>query len=251
MSRIAIVGAGRIGSTFGLHLSRAGHDVTMIARGARLEALLRDGAIVAVDGTRAKVSAAEQIDPNADYDLLLVTVLAHQVDGVLPSLAASRAPKVLFMFNAFVSLAPWRERVGADRFEVGFPNMMAFFDGDRLKSKVDGPGMVTTLSSAPWAKVLRDAGMPSEVEADMESYLKSHAAMVVPVMVAASWVWKRDHDLTWTEARRLVVAWREAFARTAAVKDLGGFGPSEPRELIDAMVAASPSPLPALSGIRP
>ena len=43
---IAIIGAGRIGSTFAYYFSRGGHEVTLIARGQRLEALQRDGAIV-------------------------------------------------------------------------------------------------------------------------------------------------------------------------------------------------------------
>ena len=54
--KIAIIGPGRIGSTFAFYLSRAKHEVTVIARGARLEALTRDAAIVAVDGERASVS---------------------------------------------------------------------------------------------------------------------------------------------------------------------------------------------------
>jgi 2-dehydropantoate 2-reductase len=35
--QIAIVGPGSIGSTFAFWLSEAGHDVTVIARGTRLE----------------------------------------------------------------------------------------------------------------------------------------------------------------------------------------------------------------------
>ena len=35
--RIAVVGSGGIGGYYGARLAKAGHDVTFIARGARLE----------------------------------------------------------------------------------------------------------------------------------------------------------------------------------------------------------------------
>ena len=41
--KLAILGTGGIGSTFAFHLARAGHDVTVIARGKRLEQLRATG----------------------------------------------------------------------------------------------------------------------------------------------------------------------------------------------------------------
>jgi 2-dehydropantoate 2-reductase len=44
--RFAILGAGALGTILGAHLARAGHEVTMLARGARAETLKRDGLVV-------------------------------------------------------------------------------------------------------------------------------------------------------------------------------------------------------------
>jgi len=41
--RIAIVGAGGVGGYFGAKLARAGESVVVLARGAHLEAIRRDG----------------------------------------------------------------------------------------------------------------------------------------------------------------------------------------------------------------
>ena len=60
--QIAIIGPGGIGSTFAFRLSRAGHDVTVIARGRRLEQLRGDGAIVTADGQRAGIRVAAVLD---------------------------------------------------------------------------------------------------------------------------------------------------------------------------------------------
>src|SRR5262245_4085613 len=125
---IAIVGPGAIGSSFALYLSRAGHDVTVVARGKRLEQLQRDQAIVPSAGERAKVTVSSALDTAVPYDLLLVTVLAPQVDAALPAISKSAARKVMFMFNTFESLARLREAVGAARFSFGFPAVLATFD---------------------------------------------------------------------------------------------------------------------------
>lgn len=281
---IAIVGAGRIGSAFAFHLARAGHEVTLVARGTRLDELRATGKIVSVDGREAAVRAASALDPSTSFDLVLITVLAHQADALLPELRASAAKAVMFMFNTFEPVERLRDAVGATRFVSAFPNMTSFFVEGRLKSVVDGPGMVTTLSSTPWAEVFRKAGLPTEVVPDMTAFLRSHVAFVVPMFLAALWTWERDTELTWAEAKALAEAMREgfevvralghplrpamlgvvakapvwlltlvlwAFSRTAAVKDLGAFGPGETRALIDAMAAAAPGQTLRLLALRP
>mgnify|MGYP001554500509 CR=1 FL=1 len=77
--KIAVVGPGAIGSAFAYRLARAGHDVTVVGRGKRLEELERDGAIVLVDGERAAVTAAATLDATTAWDVVLVTVPATQV----------------------------------------------------------------------------------------------------------------------------------------------------------------------------
>lgn len=60
--RIAIVGAGQIGSAFAFQLARDGqHEVTVVARpgSVRLAQLQRDDAIVGIDGERAEVQVLD------------------------------------------------------------------------------------------------------------------------------------------------------------------------------------------------
>jgi 2-dehydropantoate 2-reductase len=75
--RIVVVGAGGVGGYFGARLARAGHDVTMVARGAHLDALRSRGLVVrsAVEGESiAPVAAVEKTAglPTADAVLLCV-----------------------------------------------------------------------------------------------------------------------------------------------------------------------------------
>ncbi len=86
MSPIAIIGAGAIGSTIAAFLSRAGVQVTVIARPAQVEAIQRDG--LKVEGRpgsfTARVDAAEKLGFRPDYAFLAV-----KTQDVLPALQAN------------------------------------------------------------------------------------------------------------------------------------------------------------------
>jgi 2-dehydropantoate 2-reductase len=91
--RIAVMGAGNIGSLFAYQFARVGgHDVTVVARpgSARLTQLQRDAAVVKVNGDRANVRVSDALDEATAYDLVIVTLLAHQVNAVLPALKQDR-----------------------------------------------------------------------------------------------------------------------------------------------------------------
>lgn len=282
--KIIIVGAGRIGSVFAFHLSQTGHDITVVARGARLEALNRDKAIITVDGRTAPVDAVPSIDPTEPYDLAIVTVPEYQVTALLPQLENSAARTILLMFNTFYGTERYRDALGSERLTAGFPNMKAFIENDRLSHKVDGPGMVTTLARPDLSEVFKEAGLPTEVEPDMNAFLRSHVVMAVPFFVAGLWTWQRREALTWAEASKLTLALKEGatvvrnmghalrprffavlsrlpsplltaavwqFSRSPLVTDLGEFGPTETRWLIDAIGKLSTTAIPHLLAVRP
>lgn len=69
--KIILIGAGRIGSAVAFCLAKAGHDVTVVARGARFDTLNRDGAIVTVDGRSVPVKVVSTLDPATPSDLAI------------------------------------------------------------------------------------------------------------------------------------------------------------------------------------
>lgn len=280
--KIAVLGAGAIGSTFAYHLARDGHEVTAVARGARLERLQEDRAIVLSDGARAPVAVAGTLDPTVPYDLVLVTVLAPQVESVLPALRQSAAKHIMFMFNTFEPLDRLRDAVGAERFSFGFPGgvLAHLIDGKLRRRVLRG----TTVGNAAWARVFGAAGIPTVTSADMHGWLRSHAAFVIPLMSIGVVVAHRNAGITWREARRYAAALARAFhvvrglghavtptevawlsrlprplttclfwlmSRTQELRNLGALGAAEPRMLIDMVAAAAPGQAAELLAIRP
>jgi 2-dehydropantoate 2-reductase len=283
--KIAIVGAGGIGSTFAVQLARAGHEVTVVARRKRLAQLQQAAGIKTAAGDVIATHVSATLDERVPWDLVLVTVLASQVDALLPSLTASAAKRVMFMFNTFEPFERLRAAVGTDRFAFGFPSILARVDvHGALDSKVMTSGLLTTVTDRNLADMFRSAGVPAVTETDMESWLRCHAAAVAPIMLASAAAHERGAGISWTEASSLAAAMAEGFrlvrdlghrvtptsvalvsrlprrAMTAliwivtknpVIRDSGAAGVGEARTLIDAMIAAAPNALPALLRVRP
>lgn len=135
-------------------------------------------------------------------DLVLVTVPVYQADVLLPALSGSAAKTVMFMFNTVRSLDRLRAAVGAERFAFGYPAIAASLNDGRLSSSILSRGMTTTVTDPLWAKVFGDAGVPSTVQADMESWLRTHAAVIVPLAIAAGIAYQRGSGVSKPDVRR-------------------------------------------------
>src|SRR5712691_11309404 len=86
--RICIVGAGAVGGLIGAWFARAGHEVCLVARGAHLEALRRDGLTLLSNGNRSVFPIPASYDP-ADFgtqDAVFVCLKTHSIAAMLPRL---------------------------------------------------------------------------------------------------------------------------------------------------------------------
>lgn len=218
--RIAVLGMGKIGSIFAFQLAREGHhDVTVIARpgSIRLEQLRRDDGIVDVTGERARVPVIDTLDEKVPYDLLIVTLLDHQVDAMLPSLQRSAARCVQFMFNTFRP-EQLRDAVGADRCAFGMPFVRGLINGNgRLRAEI-GNGQKTLLSEPRWVDLFNAARMPAAHEPDMPLWLRCHVPMCVAFESVAVAGERRGGGAPWGHA--LVLA-RGVHASFGLVRALG------------------------------
>ncbi|MBE7158004.1 MAG: NAD(P)-binding domain-containing protein [Rhodospirillales bacterium] len=283
---IAILGVGRIGSTFAFQLARTGrHDVTVVARPGsdRLHQLQRDGGIVNVKGEQAQVRITDTLDEQTSYDLVIVTLLAYQVEAVLPALQRSAARCIQFMFNIFEP-ERLRDVVGAERCAFGMPFVQANFDPEgRLKATIGAGGQKTLLSQPRWAEVFNAASLPATHEPDMLLWLRCHAPMCVAfesVSVAGE---RHGVGASWQEALVLARGMHASFAlikalghpiyprskallngcpawtlaamlwtvsRVRSFRELLATGKQECCALVDAMLAATPRENPSVNASR-
>jgi 2-dehydropantoate 2-reductase len=84
--RVVIVGAGAVGGYYGARLAHAGHDVTMIVRGANLEAIRTHGLRVRSGGDELVAQVRAESDPSrvGPVDLVIIAVKTYSNQQALP-----------------------------------------------------------------------------------------------------------------------------------------------------------------------
>ena len=272
--RIAIIGVGKIGSAFAFQLSRIGrHDVTVVARpgSVRLQQLRSSDGIVDVEGERADVRVIDALDEE-DYDLIVVTLLAHQIGPVMPALKRSAAKSILFMFVNFEP-ETLRDAIGAERCSFGMPFIQATIDGGgKLKAIIGSMGQKTLLNQQRWVDVFNAAGLPAKLEPDMILWLRCHVPLTVAFESISVAALRRGGGASWVDAMVLARGVHECFtlirrlgfalypagkkriaasppwafaivlwvlSRVAPFRDLLATGKDECRSLVDVMLEAA------------
>lgn len=90
--KICIVGAGAIGGMLGARFAQAGHDVTLILRGANLTAVQQNGLkLIEEDGNELLVKQIKATSALAEagvQDVVILTLKAHQVAAIAAELPA-------------------------------------------------------------------------------------------------------------------------------------------------------------------
>jgi 2-dehydropantoate 2-reductase len=105
--RTAVVGAGAIGSLMAAALARAGHAVSVLARGKTLEAIRADG-IRILDDTRetiARVVAESDANALGVQDFVVIALKAQTLPAIARSLAPLIGPQTVVV--AAMNGLPW------------------------------------------------------------------------------------------------------------------------------------------------
>ncbi|WP_219974701.1 ketopantoate reductase family protein [Rubrobacter xylanophilus] len=180
MPRIAIIGAGAIGSVLGALLSRAGHDVTLIGRPAHVDRIQRDGLHVegAFGSFVASVSAAATLDFQPDLAFLTV-----KTQDVLAAVQANQQ----FLTDALV--VTFQNGIRSDELVAKFlPPTQIISAVVTLNASYLTPGTVTVVY--PGSVVLgRSFGHPdSHVDAVAAMLHRVIATQVSANIVGARWL---------------------------------------------------------------
>ncbi len=183
--RIAIMGAGSIGGYFGGMLARAGNEVTLIARGDNLRAIVSNGLRVVRDDEEFVVPCPATDDPAQAgiQDLALLTVKTYHNPQAIPAMAPMVGPEttVLCLQNGIDSYVSAAETLGHDRVMPG----AAYIEAGHPE-----PGVVTQTGSvvrivfgeadggasergARILETLEGAGIPAELSTDIQQTLWS------------------------------------------------------------------------------
>lgn len=191
--KILIYGAGVIGSLYGALLAEAGNDVSVYARGRRLESLTEDGLRYKYRGRirTAPVKVLAKTEPEDRFDFIFLTVRENQLHTALEELRTNGSPAIVTMVNSLEPYDRWEAVCGAGRIIPAFPGA-----GGSIEDGVLDAGLTpyiiqpTTFGeisgeksarTAQLRRLFRDAHIPCQAVPDMHLWQLCHLAMVVPI----------------------------------------------------------------------
>ena len=184
---IVVLGAGVQGTLYGVRLALRGHAVTLVARGRRAAELRQQGAVIehALSGQRQaiRLPVTEELNPDLQADLCLVTVRREQLMDVLPPLQGARGvARAVFMVNHACGSGSLHAALGRERTVLAFPGAAGGIEGgvDRYVEIPEQPTVVED-GAADVAAMFRDAGFRTAAERDVDSWLRRHAVFVTAV----------------------------------------------------------------------
>ncbi len=228
--RILIYGAGAIGSIFAGKLTKAGYDVTMLARDNRFNELKANGLILknAISGKIEKhhPNIINSLSPDDIYDYIIVTVQYTQIDLILPTLGENKSPNIVFVVNNPSGYDKYISAVGPERILIGFPSA----GGERINGIVNyfiGTGISKLFQSTTFGEltgkrterlsnlisIFKKAKFSPETCGNMDAWQKTHIAVIMPIAKA---LYKFNSDnyrlaKSYTTIKTMVLATRECF----------------------------------------
>jgi 2-dehydropantoate 2-reductase len=184
--RVLILGAGAVGGYFGGRLAQAGADVTFLVRPQRAQKLAQAGLVIRSPLGDAQISVRtvlqEAVRP--EYDLVLLSCKAYDLDASIASLAGAMGPDTLILplLNGMAQLARLEQVFGSTRVLGGTCYIASTLDADggirhlsqfqritcgpRAGNHTHAAGLLQELAQA-YALVSVEFGVSADIEQDM------------------------------------------------------------------------------------
>lgn len=226
--KLLIYGAGVIGSIFAGKLSKAGYDVTMLARGERYKEIKKNGIVLNKANSDvmevAKVNLIDLLLPDDIYDYIFVVMQKMHVEEVLPILAQNKSHNIVFVVNNALGYEKWAETVGKERIMIGFPSA----GGERKNGVVSyfvGSGIIRSFQTTTFGeyngsmtgrlneliKVFKKSEIPAVYCDNMDAWQKTHVAMVTCI---ANILYKYDGN-----NYELAKSWEDIYLMIYGIKE--------------------------------
>jgi 2-dehydropantoate 2-reductase len=187
--RLLIIGAGVIGSVYALRFAQYGLDVTILARGKRLDTLKRNGLVYNHNGTIKKISinTIEKLDNDDIYDFIFVPVRYDQAESALSTIKNNKSETIVTLTNT-IEYDSWLEIVG-ERLLPGFPGaggdikegiLYAQFGSEKHQGTIFGEiNGLRTERVKELAKIFELVDLHYEIQNDIQAFHVSHAALAI------------------------------------------------------------------------
>jgi len=189
--KILFFGAGVIGSLYAGKLALSGQNVTLLARGKRLEELQQKGLILFSEKfgeEKPDVSVISELKSDDIYDYIFVTLRNDNLNEALPVLSKNQSQNFVFMVNTANGYSDWNKHLGAERIVAAFPGAGGKVEDGivhyQLTQRIIQPTTLGEINGensrriTDLKKMMQQAGFPTTISKNMDSWQKTHVAVV-------------------------------------------------------------------------
>ena len=223
-----------IGSIFAYKLKSGGNDVTVLARGERLQQLKKYGIIIEDkifnENFKTGIKTVDKLRPDDYYDLVLIIMQCQQVTKILPVLQKNRkVPSFIFIGNNVNGAEEYLKYLERKRILLGFGGPGGYRKNHSVIAAYVKDYCILyfgELSGKVSERVerIKNIFQKSEIKVnipeDIDAWLKSHAALISPLAAAAYAVRDRGKGMG-DEDEILSVSIRAIKENLRALKELG------------------------------
>jgi len=190
--KVLVCGAGIQGSYLTVYLYLAGVDVYLLTRGQKLQTLQEQG-------VRYQIYPSEEIketrvpvvsEITEDYDVIFVTMQKQQAISFSKVLTSRRGDAtVVYLGNNGTKTTDYKIYIPTESILLGFLLMGGYRREDYIRVIAAEPlGLVIGASTheatsrlIKVVNILKDNGMRVDVPSDIDAWLKSHLALILPL----------------------------------------------------------------------
>jgi len=198
MLKILIYGAGVIGSLFAGKLASSGYDISVLSRGSRYTEILNNGILLRQSNSnrveKYRIKLIDYLENDDVYDYIIVCMQKTQVEDIIPILSRNNSPNIVFVVNNALGYDNWSSAIGKDRLMVGFPSAGGMRK-DGIVEYFIGKGIIRMFQTTTFGEIngsstkrLNDlvsifssSGIPAVESSDMDSWQKTHIAIVTSI----------------------------------------------------------------------
>ena len=196
--KVLVFGAGTIGSYYTYKLSKAGVDVTLLARGERYT-YLKEHSLKLIDELTkkkfsTKIKVIDHINPEEVFDFVIVLVRKNALQPIIKQLSGLKNLKnIIFLGNNVLGFEEYTKNIDEEKLFFGFPNVggkvkdqIVYFTEKAEKEKAS-PIIIGEMDGSirprlkQFENLLKQASFTVEITKDIDGWLKYHAAFVLPL----------------------------------------------------------------------
>lgn len=174
-------------------LKNGNNDVSILARGKRLEDLKNHGLVIRDDIFHkiynSDIKVVERLDKGDFYDVVLVIMQRQQVSKILPILKENVSPSIIFIGNNPSGAEEYINSIEKNRVLLGFGGPGGYREDYKIiAAYVDNAILYVGELNGKKSKrllifeeVFKKSGIKVDLSENIDAWLKTHAALISPL----------------------------------------------------------------------